>query len=141
MKTQMTALIVSTVLLLPFMASATELKVEISGVQSDSGKVTVTLYTDAGTFLKSGIGETTSAAASAGKVIITLAGLNPGTYAVAAHHDEDGDGEMAKNLFGVPKEGYGFSNNAPATFGPPDFRDAAFRLDAEGASIAVRMTY
>jgi len=35
---------------------------------------------------------------------------------------------MDNNFFGVPKEQYGFSNNARALFGPPDFENAAFVL-------------
>lgn len=54
--------------------------------------------------------------------------LPPGTYGVAIHHDEDGDFAMAKGLFGIPREGYGASNDAPARFGPPKFKHARFEL-------------
>ena len=35
-----------------------------------------------------------------------------GLYAIAALHDEDGDGEMDKNFIGLPVEGYACSRNA-----------------------------
>jgi uncharacterized protein (DUF2141 family) len=33
---------------------------------------------------------------------------------------------METGLFGKPKQGYGFSNNPPSTFGSPSFNSAAF---------------
>jgi uncharacterized protein (DUF2141 family) len=36
---------------------------------------------------------------------------------------------MDNNFFGIPKEQYGFSNNARALFGPPNFEDASFVLN------------
>jgi uncharacterized protein (DUF2141 family) len=58
--------------------------------------------------------------------------LPPGQYAVAVLHDEDGDREMDTGLFGIPAEGYGASNGARGTFGPPRWKDASFDL-ASGA--------
>jgi uncharacterized protein (DUF2141 family) len=48
-----------------------------------------------------------------------------GRYAVAVYHDENLNGKMDANLLGIPREGYGFSNN-PKVFGKPDFEEAAF---------------
>jgi uncharacterized protein (DUF2141 family) len=33
---------------------------------------------------------------------------------------------MDMNFLGIPQEQYGFSNDAAALFGPPDFKDARF---------------
>ena len=49
-------------------------------------------------------------------------------YAVAVWHDENENEKMDKNMFGVPKESCGFSNNKFGTFGPPDFIDASFEV-------------
>jgi uncharacterized protein (DUF2141 family) len=57
-----------------------------------------------------------------------FARVPPGTYAVAVLHDEDGDRAMKTGLFGIPKEGYGASQDARGSFGPPSFGDAAFAL-------------
>jgi Uncharacterized protein conserved in bacteria (DUF2141) len=43
--------------------------------------------------------------------------------------DENGNGVLDKNFFGVPVEGYGFSNDARGSMGPPAFEKAAFRHD------------
>src|SRR5687767_1943168 len=43
------------------------------------------------------------------KATCDFEGIAPGTYALAVIHDENRDGELATNLMGMPKEGYGFS--------------------------------
>ena len=52
-----------------------------------------------------------------------------GEYAIKVFHDENGNKKLDKNLFGAPTEAYGFSNNARGTFGPPDYKKAAFTFD------------
>lgn len=56
--------------------------------------------------------------------------LPAGTYAVSTFHDKNNDRELNTGLFGIPKEKYGFSNDASKPFAPPDFAEAAFQLKA-----------
>ena len=58
-------------------------------------------------------------------------GLEPGTYAVSAMHDENGNGKLDTNLVGLPTERYGFSNDARGKLGAPDFEAAAIGVDAD----------
>jgi len=76
-----------------------------------------------------------------GRASCSFKGLEPGTYAVGVIHDEDGDSEM-DTVLGIPTEGFGFSNNAkPGMFGPPPFKDAAFRVGAGTKSVVIKMLY
>jgi uncharacterized protein (DUF2141 family) len=34
--------------------------------------------------------------------------IKPGKYAIAVIHDENCNGKLDTNMFGIPKEGYGF---------------------------------
>ena len=52
--------------------------------------------------------------------------LPPGTYAIGIFHDVNLNNKMDNNLFGVPKEQYGFSNNATALLVPPILRMRPF---------------
>ena len=54
--------------------------------------------------------------------------LPEGTYAIGIFVDTNYNNKMDRNLFGVPKEQFGFSNNAKGNFGPPSFKDASFVL-------------
>ena len=62
-------------------------------------------------------------------------------YAVAVLHDENDNAKMDFNFLGMPLEGYGFSNDASALFGPPSFSAAAFRLTARASHVSVKIRY
>lgn len=51
--------------------------------------------------------------------------LPKGKYALALVHDVNGNGKIDTNLFGIPTEPYGFSNNPKIRFGPPSFQESA----------------
>ena len=57
--------------------------------------------------------------------------LPAGTYAIGIFVDANYNNEMDRNFFGVPKEQYGFSNNAKGSFGPPSFKDASFTITGD----------
>jgi uncharacterized protein (DUF2141 family) len=61
-----------------------------------------------------------------------------GKYAIAAFQDSNVNGELNKNMFGVPKEPYGFSNNKYGRFGPPNFEDVSFDVK-EDTSISLKI--
>ncbi|GGC28141.1 hypothetical protein GCM10011371_14580 [Novosphingobium marinum] len=63
-----------------------------------------------------------------------------GRYAIAIVHDENGNGRLDKRLM-FPREGYGFSRNAPIGFGPPSFRSAAFAVEREPEHQSIKMRY
>ena len=57
--------------------------------------------------------------------------LSDGTYAIGIFVDANYNNEMDRNFFGVPKEQYGFSNDAKGSFGPPSFKDASFTVSGD----------
>lgn len=67
-------------------------------------------------------------------------GLPRGSYAVAVIHDENGNHRL-DTFAGVPREGYGFSRNAPVRFGPPKFAAARFDLTGDANGQQIRMRY
>lgn len=52
--------------------------------------------------------------------------LPKGDYAISMYHDENSDGILNRNFFGIPKEPYGFSNNVKPKFSAPDYKDCKF---------------
>jgi uncharacterized protein (DUF2141 family) len=69
-------------------------------------------------------------AISKNSATVTYTNLTKGSYAVAVFHDRNKDGVLNTNLFGVPTEEYGFSNNARNTFSAPSFSAASFTVSA-----------
>jgi len=74
------------------------------------------------------------------KITILLKDIPVGTYAIAIIQDKNSDGEHNTNLFGVPTEPYGFSNNVYGRFGPPDFEDVSINIeDGKTLSLTVNL--
>ena len=49
-------------------------------------------------------------------------------------HDENSNGKMDSYLIGIPKEGYGFSNNPYSRFGEPELNEILFEVEANTAT-------
>jgi uncharacterized protein (DUF2141 family) len=118
------------------------LTVRVNGLSNERGRVAVALFASAEAFpdQKRALAGRV-AKIEKGRAAVRFAGLRPGTYAVAVLHDENANAKMDFNFLGMPLEGYGFSNDASAPFGPPSFQAAAFALRPRDSFIPVRMRY
>ena len=57
--------------------------------------------------------------------------LEAGTYSIGFFIDKNDNEKLDTNFLGVPKEQFGFSNDAMGRFGPPSFEAASFTLHEE----------
>lgn len=73
------------------------------------------------------------------KAEVVFENIEYGKYAIAVHHDEDGDNKVNKNFLGIPTEDFGASNNAKGFMGPPDFEDAAFEVIKPEVEVKINM--
>ena len=112
------------------------IKVNITNLKSNKGFVLVSLF-------KEGVGypdkpekafRKAKLSITANNAAVIFNSLPAGSYAIAILHDENDDQKMNKNILGIPREGYGFSNNATAAFGPPRYSKASFRHTAGTAT-------
>ncbi|MBW1683927.1 MAG: DUF2141 domain-containing protein [Deltaproteobacteria bacterium] len=62
-----------------------------------------------------------------------------GEYAIKIFHDENENEKLDTNFLGVPKQKFGFSNDALGRFGPPSYEQARFRFEATEATIEIEM--
>lgn len=107
-----------------------DLTVEITGMETDKGKVYLALFNSEENFLKSGKDiKGANAIVKDNKAIAIFKGLKKGEYAISLFHDENDNNKMDTKIFGIPKEPYGFSNDAKGFMGPPKFKDAKFVVD------------
>lgn len=119
----------------------TTLTLTIEGVRSGQGKIYASLLkadTVAGVARQAGGAR---GVAVVGNTTLTFEGLAPGDYAVQLYHDENDNGTMDSNMFGIPSEGYAFSNRARGSFGPPKFEQMKFTVTAAPATTAAVMNY
>lgn len=124
-----------------FGAVANTIDVTVDGVRSTHGQILIALHDTAGNFPSRWSGAVATVRVPAGQrpVAATFRDVPQGTYALIAVHDEDGDGRMTKSLIGLPREGFGTSNN-PAFLGPPRFGPARFTLQGP-VRISIRLVY
>ncbi len=54
-----------------------------------------------------------------------------GEYAISLYIDANENGKLDKNFLGMPKEQFGFSNDAMGKFSPPTFEQAKFLVNGE----------
>ena len=70
---------------------------------------------------------------------IIFTNLPYGSYGVSIYHDENANGKLDKNAMGIPKEAYGFSNNAKGFFGKPSYKDVVFQLNSAEMRITIKL--
>lgn len=124
-------------------AAPAPVTVELVGFQSPRGTVRLALYRSEDGFPTDFTKAVRkfSAPVTGDRVVMTLDGLEPGTWAIAAYHDENDNNELDTNFIGIPKEGLGVSNDPKGSFGPPDFEDARFELDGKPRRMRITMQY
>jgi uncharacterized protein (DUF2141 family) len=118
------------------------LDVAVSGMHSDKGKLYISLYNSEKGFPRDprSAFRVTHAQIINGISTFRFTNLPQGTYAISCFHDENGNGKLDNNFFGIPTEGTGASNSASGFLGPPKFRDAKFSLSRDTA-ITIRIRY
>ncbi|SOD98626.1 DUF2141 domain-containing protein [Spirosoma fluviale] len=71
--------------------------------------------------------------------VLTTFSVEPGSYAIAVYHDENGNGKMDKRMFGIPKEPYGFSNDFRPKLSAPKFSDCEFSVGDSGRTVRIKL--
>jgi uncharacterized protein (DUF2141 family) len=104
-----------------------ELTLVVKNVVPSQGEVRIALFDSKKTYTKTPV-HAAVVKVKNGAAEWSVNELKPGEFAIALYHDANGDGKMNKNIIGLPKEDYGFSNNASGKFGPPSWRKAKFTV-------------
>ncbi len=119
------------------------LYVNVEGVRSSQGLIAVTLYPDdRSRFLaRRGSLYVGRAPARAGTTRVCIHLPSTGIWALGVYHDADGNRRFTRTGLGLPAEGYGFSNNAPAMFGLPAFRRVRLSVPRNNLSTSIRLRY
>ena len=75
-----------------------------------------------------------------GSMIINCT-LDPGTYGITLIDDENKSGELNKNMLGIPKEGFGFSDFFMEKMKKPAFDDFKVNVKNQNNKISIRVKY
>jgi uncharacterized protein (DUF2141 family) len=69
--------------------------------------------------------------------IIVLDSIDEGDYAVKLYQDSDSNGKLNRNIFRIPSERYGFSNNIRPATRAATFQEALFSYKSGGQIVIV----
>lgn len=117
-------------------ASAASLTVQVTGVASNEGQVYVGLCPRS--FDEKSCTEGQRQPAKAGTMRFTFPNVPAGRLAIAVYHDTNGNGRLDKQIFGLPAEPYGFSNDVGRA-APPSFEGALVTVSEPRSTVSVRV--
>ena len=124
-------------------AGQLRLQVAIQGVKNAKGNITITVYPDdPRQFLAKG-GKLARQRVPAVAPLTQACFQLPAAahYAIAVYHDADNDHDLDRNLFGLPSEGGGFSNNPQSLIGLPSLDEVRFATQAGDTRVTIRLKY
>ncbi|MFK8038135.1 MAG: DUF2141 domain-containing protein [Crocinitomicaceae bacterium] len=105
-----------------------KLDVNINHIKNKKGHIVVALFKNA-----KGFPEDTDQAFRIKKIRaseirhqISFYNVEPNNYALAVFHDENSNGKLDVNFFGIPTEGMAVSNNIDGSWSAPSFAEAKF---------------
>jgi len=115
--------------------------VEVEGIKSIEGKLGVLVYQHS-----EGFPQDADKAILKKEVRVNeqnmsfeIGELPKGEYAIAVMHDINENDNLDRNVLGIPKEPFGFSNNRSIIFGPPSFEKAKVQLDEDQNKIKIEL--
>ena len=119
-----------------------DLQVQLSGLRSNKGTVHLCLTASPARFLQckgdpAAISRSVPAG-SAGR--LDLGNVRAGTYALLVVHDENRNGKLDMTL-GIPREGFGFSNNPALKPRSPKWEEIRFTVPTTPSVQQVRIRY
>jgi len=113
--------------------------VKITGLHSGKGQVRIAVFNSSETWLGEHPVYSSTIKVDGQTVTWTINDVPYGDYGIAAFHDENSNGKMDKNLVGVPKEPYGFSNNLTVILRAPRWDKGKFPVRNPTTEISIEV--
>lgn len=121
---------------LPFSTFAQyTLTIEISGLRNNNGNLLYELFDAKHKSLV-----VDNEIISNNKCVIVLKNIKSGKYGFNYIHDENKNKKLDTKMMVIPKEGFGYSNNVEAKFGPPAFEKWIFEVK-ENIKLNLKVKY
>ena len=109
-----------------FELTAGEIRIQVSNIEEKRGTIHYGVYNNPKLFPDES-GKILGGFEEVSKVIedgLLIDDLEESNYAIAIFHDKNSNDKF-DTFFSIPKEKFGFSNNARVFLGPPKFEDAS----------------
>lgn len=124
----------------PATQALAHLVVQVTDLHSQKGQLLFCIFGSAEGFPSDSAKAVVSTVKPANDPVFNL-DLPAGNYAAVVVHDENGNGKMDTNFFGIPIEGYGATNNPKPKRRGVRFPESVISLPASGATVKVSIQY
>ena len=105
-----------------------------------AGDIAIAVFDNADGFPNKGaILKTKFAINGKADTVSTTIDLADGHYAIAFFLDENGNSKLDKNIIGIPKERFGFSNNPRILTGPPSFNESEIEVSEDNSEFSMKL--
>ncbi|HEY0758066.1 MAG TPA: DUF2141 domain-containing protein [Acidisarcina sp.] len=123
--------------------AACTLVVHVEGVRNQRGVVGGALFTSSSGWPEDGSRAFAQVSSPTKGSTATLAfsHLPQGRYGVVVLHDENQNKKLDRNMFGVPKEGFGFANNPRVMLSAPSIDKATLNVSCPSTETTIRLIY
>jgi len=115
--------------------------IQVDGLRNSDGVVTLALYEKDGHLSEDKVKVSVKGPIKNNKAILKTQGLPYGEYSLVVIHDENNNGKMDFNIFKMPKEGLGFSNNPRIGISKPSFEETKVKLKEQEKKLNISMKY
>lgn len=122
---------------------AGDVTITIRGLKSGKGQVIVGYWTKGDGFpdKMEKVAAKQAAQISGNAATVVFRNVAPGVCAFNLIHDENGNGKMDTNFIGIPKEGFGCTNDPRPKMRAPKFDEAKVNVGAAGAAYTINAAY
>lgn len=118
--------------------SAADLTVNVTGLAAPYGSVGCSLFaSEAGFPMDSSRAKNEWVPSTGDSATCRFKDVPAGKFAVSVAHDVNGNRKVDTNLFGIPTEQWGVSNNARPSLRAPRFEEAAFTVSSEAGNLSI----
>ncbi|MEN9810802.1 MAG: hypothetical protein RLZZ488_2369 [Pseudomonadota bacterium] len=121
------------------------LNVKLNYLNNKNGSICVSLFSSEDGFpddgQKAALSKCVSAQELSENAELALDVPNAGSFALALFHDENMDSKLNTGAFGIPLEGFAFSNNPKIRFSAPKFAECAVAPTDGVQTLSIDMKY
>ncbi len=107
------------------------LTVEVQNLEPGTGQVSINVFGEEDDWMRQPLYSATEPVSEEAFVVFEFDDLDAGSYGVSVLYDVNANGRLDTGFLRIPKEPFGFSNNARGRFGPPGWNKVSFQIDGD----------
>src|SRR5438309_9997175 len=134
-----------TILQMPLQsAEACALTVQVDGLRNGNGLLGGVVFKTPGGWPEDhdrAFTRTAAPVAGNSQLVLTFPEIPSGRYGIAVLHDENSNHRLDRNIFRLPKEGFGFANNPHVGLTAPSWQESSVQVTCPSTDITIQLIY